>query len=151
MSKHMEPGKYTRNSRDPLSFLIEETIPGGPTAGISDKQSADQIMQDKLRTSVQETGGQQPEPEHGRHRKAYRTSTTSCASRSDWTPPTPRCCTAVDLTRIIGGLLDRIPVGPLCGTAPALTETSPRIQGATTTRPSLTRTAGRPGPRICPR
>ncbi|KAK7950926.1 uncharacterized protein PG986_006654 [Apiospora aurea] len=104
MSALMGFDKNTRNSRNLLPFLIKEAIPGGPAAGISDKQSADQ--------SSRGDGGRQPEPEHGRHRKAYRAGTTSCASRSGWAPPTPRCTVVVDLTRTTGGQLDPIPVGP---------------------------------------
>lgn len=43
ITEAISAGKYDKQSRDLLSFLIEESLPGGTAAGISDKHIADHV------------------------------------------------------------------------------------------------------------
>ncbi|KAK6069803.1 Cytochrome P450 709B2 [Seiridium cupressi] len=89
ISEAIAAGKYDKQSRDLLSFLVEESLPGGAAAGISDKHIADHLLvfmgaghdssadmaswstyimathpdiQDRLRSEVQNLVARSPEP-----------------------------------------------------------------------------------------
>ncbi|KAK8020031.1 hypothetical protein PG990_005169 [Apiospora arundinis] len=115
----METGKWTRGSRDLLSFLIKEPIAGNPAASISDRRVADHVRRarHRLRTEVPRSDGPRSQPERGRHRKL--------AVAQYFVVATRHRIAATDL--VIGDL--HIPKNILFNLAPAAMGSHSRIWG----------------------
>ncbi|KAK6211998.1 hypothetical protein LQW54_005526 [Pestalotiopsis sp. IQ-011] len=147
-------GKYDKQSRDLLSFLIEESLPGGTAAGISDKHIADHLLvflgaghdssadmtswsthilatrhdiQNRLRAEVLDLVSRHPEPSSADiEALPYLNNFYRECLRAYPPGTTMHRQAASDLT--IQGVF--IPKGSLLDLAPAVTSMNPLIWGA---------------------
>ncbi|CAJ2502989.1 Uu.00g103830.m01.CDS01 [Anthostomella pinea] len=146
-------GKYDKQSRDLLSFLIEESLPGGTAAGISDRHIADHLLvflgaghdssadmaswsthimatrhdiQDRLRAEVLDLVSRNPEPSSADIEALPYLNNFYRESLRVYPPGmTMHRQAATDLT--IQGVF--IPKGSIFDLAPAVTSMNPLIWG----------------------